>query len=145
MQELGRISNGSQAGSPAAYAPHLRKAPLASVPAKSVLFLIAKGDQTSPNPSTTAILRAGELADRALYYRHDLYYSVFPSTLTKNPHQFAVSPGDALLGPISLGVLAMVGEFFLSDGGGPVTVPEPSQFFEFPIPLPLPEDLNYIP
>lgn len=133
-----------QAGSPLAYAPHLRRAPLAGVPPKSVLILIAKGDQVSPNPTTTAILRAGDLADRALYYRHDLYYqSLFPSALTKNPHSFAVSLGDALMRPISLGVQDMVGKFFFSDGG-PLTVPEPSQFFEFPIRLPLPEDLNYI-
>ena len=49
-----------EAGSPAAYAPHLRKAPLASVTPKSVLFLIARGDQTAPNPATTAIVRAGD-------------------------------------------------------------------------------------
>ena len=83
IQEM--LENGEwvcQAGSPAAYAPHLRTAPLAGVPAKSVIFQIAKGDETAPNPTTTAILRAGELADRTLYYRHDLYRIANPSLQT---------------------------------------------------------------
>ena len=130
-----------QAGSPAAYAPHLRKAPLDGVSAKSVIFLTAEGDQTAPNPTTTAILRAGELADRTLYYRHDLYRSLFPG-LPANPHGFAVDLDR--FGLISLGVQDMVGRFFFSDGVL-FTVPEPSQFFEFPIMPPLPEGLNYTP
>ncbi len=76
-----------QAGDPIAYAPHLRKAPLAGVPAKSVIIHLAKGDLTIPNPSTTALIRAGDLADRTLYYRHDLAYAERP-TLPKNPHGF---------------------------------------------------------
>jgi hypothetical protein len=129
-----------QVGSPLAYAPHLRKAPLAGVPPKSVLFLIAKGDQSATNPATTAILRADDLADRTLYYRHDLYRSLHPG-LPANPHGFAT---DLLgFGEISLGVQDMVGRFFFSEGVL-LTVPQPSQFFEVPIVLPLPEGLNYI-
>jgi hypothetical protein len=53
----------SQAGSPVAYAAHLRRtAPLRGVPAKSVIVQFAKGDLGAPNPNTTAILRAGDLA-----------------------------------------------------------------------------------
>jgi hypothetical protein len=37
------------------------------MPEKHVIFQFAKGDQTVPSP--TAILRAGELADRATYKR----------------------------------------------------------------------------
>jgi hypothetical protein len=133
----------SQAGSPAAYAPHLRKAPLAGVPAKSVIYQIAKGDETAPNPTTTAILRAGELADRTLYYLHDLCRIDFPG-LPPNPHGFAASISlTSPFRPISLGVQDQVGQFFFSDGGL-LTVPAPSQYFEFPIALPLPEALNHI-
>src|SRR5262249_52320082 len=64
-----------QSGSPVAPAPPLRKTPLPGVPAKSIIFQFAKGDQTVPNPNTTAILRAGELADRATHYRHDLAFA----------------------------------------------------------------------
>ena len=40
----------SQSGNPVAYAPYIRKSPLRGNPAKSVIFQIAKGDQTVPNP-----------------------------------------------------------------------------------------------
>jgi hypothetical protein len=59
-------------GDALAYASHIRKAPLAGMPAKSVIYQFAKGDQSVPNPITTAVLRVGDLANRATYYRHDL-------------------------------------------------------------------------
>ena len=49
----------SQAGNPVAYAPHLRADPLEGVPAKSIILQFARGDQTVPNPTTSAIIRAG--------------------------------------------------------------------------------------
>src|SRR5205823_1789457 len=72
QEVLTNIDWASQAGSPVAYAPHLRKAPLPGVPAKSVIYQFNLGDVSAPNPNTTAILRAGDLADRATFYRHDL-------------------------------------------------------------------------
>src|SRR5262245_19100505 len=51
-------------GEPLAYAPHLRKAPLEGVPAKPVIIQFAKGYRNTPNPTTTALLRTGDLADR---------------------------------------------------------------------------------
>src|SRR5207245_2907024 len=79
----------SQAGSPVAYAPHLRKKPLLDVPAKPVIFQLAKGDQNAPNPNTAAMLRAGDLADRATYYRHDIAYADNRG-LPNSPHNFMV-------------------------------------------------------
>jgi hypothetical protein len=133
----------SQVGSPLAYAPHLRKAPLAGMTAKSVLFQIAKGDQTANNPSTTAIIRAGDLADSTLYYRHDLARAE-DSGVPSNPHTFAISVTsmNPTFRDISLGAQDQAGQFFVSDGG-PVMVPQPIRYFEFPIVPPLPEGLNY--
>ena len=59
---------------PAVWARHLREEPLPGMNAKSVLYLFATGDQQAVNPGTSALLRAGNLADRAVYYRHDLAY-----------------------------------------------------------------------
>jgi hypothetical protein len=112
---------------------------------KTVLFQIAKGDQTASNPTTTAILRAGDLADWTLYYRHD-HARAENSALPLNPHGFAVAVASSqppLYRSIALGAQDQAGQFFFSDGG-PVTVPQPNRFFEFPIVLPLPEGLNYI-
>ena len=71
-------------GDPVACARHIRKTPLSGVPAKAVIYQMAKGDQSVPNPNGTAILRAGDLADRATFYRHDLAFAGIP-TLPKNP------------------------------------------------------------
>jgi hypothetical protein len=133
----------SQAGSPVAYAAHLRRAPLRGVPAKSVIFQFAKGDLGAPNPNTTAILRAGDLADRTLYYRHDLARTEIPS-LPINAHMFMVSIGVAAFRDIALGAQSQIASFFASDGET-IVHPEPARFFEVPIQGPLPEDLNYIP
>jgi len=132
----------SQTGSPVAYAPHLRRAPLRGVPAKPVIYQFAKGDLGAPNPNTTAILRAGDLADRTLYYRHDLARAELPS-LPMNAHMFMVSIGIAAFRDIALGAQAQIAIFLASDGGT-IIHPEPARFFEVPIHGPLPEDLNYI-
>jgi hypothetical protein len=46
--------------------------------------------------------------------------------------------------PIALGAQQQIATFFASDGTV-VIHPEPAQFFEIPIMLPLPEELNFIP
>lgn len=127
-----------QAGSPLAYAPHLRKAPLAGMQPKSVIVQMAKGDQSAHNPSDTAIARAGDLADRTLYFRHDLYRRDNPSA-PKNPHTFATSLAE--FNSTTLGVQDAIGQFFESDGST-IVVPEPREYFEFPI-IELREMLNY--
>jgi hypothetical protein len=134
----------SQAGSPTAYAPHLRKAPLAGLTEKRTLFFIALGDQGAADATMTAIVRAGDLADSTLFYRHDLARAEDPS-VPPNPHGFALAVNNpsALFRTIALGAQDMAGRFFFSDGG-PATVPEPRRFFEFPISLPLPEGTNFI-
>src|SRR5262249_15142214 len=61
----------SQAGNPVAYAPHLRKSPLNDIEPGPVIIQFAKGDQTVPNPTASAIFRAGDLTDRSTYFRND--------------------------------------------------------------------------
>lgn len=67
--------------------PPLRSRPLDGLDPKAVPIQFAKGDKQISNPSTTAFLRAGELADRATYFRNDLAFAANP-TLPKDPHQF---------------------------------------------------------
>lgn len=135
----------SQSGNPVAFARHLRRSPLAGVPQKSVLFLFAKGDLTVQNPTTTALLRAGDLADRTTYFLNDLALAEDP-TMAKDPHGFAFrifDPG-ALARQIALGAQQQVA-LFLASNGELIIHPEPRRFFEVPIILPLPEGLSYIP
>jgi hypothetical protein len=129
-------------GDPVSYAPHLRKDPLVDVPAKSVLIQFAKGDQNVTNPRTTALLRAGDLADRATLYRHDLASAENPA-LPKNPHQFLIMVNDPAVRQVALGYQSQIAAFFASDGTV-VIHPEPSRFFETPIVGSLPEQPNFI-
>jgi len=135
----------SQSSNPAAFARHLQRSPLAGMPQKSVLFLFAKGDMTVPNPTTTAILRAGDLADRTIFFRNDLALAEDPR-MSRNPHGFAFAIADpsALAREIARGIQQRVA-LFLASGGELIIHPEPARFFEVPVLLPLPEDLSYIP
>jgi hypothetical protein len=135
----------SQTANPVAYAPHLRKEPLPGVPVRPVLFLFAWGDQTAPNPTNTAILRAGDLADRATLFRNDLAFAENPA-VPKNPHPFMVriDSSVSLVRQIALGTQEQAASFLASDGAA-VIHPEPARLFEVPIAGPLPEGLHYIP
>ncbi len=63
------------------YSPYLRKHPLGGRPGTPVIVQFARGDQTIPNPANSALVRNGDLADRATYFRNDLaYFSVNPPT-----------------------------------------------------------------
>ncbi|MGE5815598.1 MAG: hypothetical protein ACM36C_14010, partial [Acidobacteriota bacterium] len=110
---------------PAVWARHLREDPLPGLYPKSILYLFAAGDQQSVNPGTSALLRAGNLLDRAVYYRHDLAYPLDP-TMPKNPHTFAGSPlnPSMLYQSIARGAQDQIGTF-LASGGMVIIHPEP--------------------
>src|SRR6185503_10815545 len=77
-----------QASSDAAtMAPHLEFEPLTGVPAKSVMVLYAKGDMAAPNPRTTALVRAGKLREKTIFFRNDIAFAEDP-TVSKDPHTF---------------------------------------------------------
>ncbi|NOT58371.1 MAG: hypothetical protein HOP18_27565 [Deltaproteobacteria bacterium] len=139
----------TQAGNSVAYAPHLRRAPLEGMLPKDILVQFAKGDQTVSNPTATALLRAGELADRATYYRHDLAFPSRPGA-PKDPHAFllynSISPLlVSALGDVGAGARQQIAEFFASDGVNVIDPDGAGPLFEVPIVGPLPEELNFIP
>jgi hypothetical protein len=123
-----------QAGNPAAYAPYL-KAP--------VIFQFARGDQTVPNPTTSAILRACGCADRATLYRHDLAFAANPA-LPKNPHTFLTNVANPAAAPFALAAQQQIATFFTSDGATTIDPDGAAPFFETPTSI-VPEDLAFIP
>jgi hypothetical protein len=142
----------SQPSNPVAYAPHLRKNPLPGVPAKSVIVQFDKGDQYVVNPTTTAFLRAGDLADRATYYRYDLtpVYQNNPNLRQPPgyPHTFGalITNKNDTIRNVALAAQQQVATFFATDGTEiihPVADPNHPEYFETPIQGPLPEGLNY--
>ena len=133
----------NQPGDTTAHAPYLRKSPLAGNPPKFVLIQIAKGDQTAPNPRTSATIRAGDLADVTAYLRNDLAFAEDPS-VSKNPHAFLfrfTSPG--ITGEIARGGHNQL-TTFLASNGATIIHPDPTRFWEVPI-VELPEQLQFIP
>jgi hypothetical protein len=133
----------SEAGlSPALWSRYLRLAPLTS--AKSVMYLNAKGDRSSVNPGTTLLLRAGDLADRTIFFRTDLVVQQHPAL--KEPHGFIVSTQspDLFVRQIAGSAQDSIAAFLQSDGAMP-SQPMPVELFEMPIVGPLPETLNYMP
>ncbi len=132
----------SASGDGASYTPHLRKEPLAGVAPKSILINFGRGGQTAPNPRTTQLLRAGDLADAATLYRNDLAYAD-DMTVAKNPHTYTMRL-SGLSGPVGRGGQEQVAAF-LASRGQTVLHPEPARNFKAPILLPLPEEFGYIP
>jgi hypothetical protein len=133
-----------QAGGPVAYAAHLHQAPLAGLVAKPVLFQIAKGDEAAANPTTTAILRAADVATWT-YYQHDLYRNSLanPAALPTNPHGFVVTVANPLFRPIALGAQDQAARFLESDGML-VVLPSPAAYFRIAVKGEWPEGFNYI-
>jgi hypothetical protein len=141
-----------QSGNPVAYSPYLRQQPLERVPVKSVILQFAKGDQTVPNPTETALVRTGGLADRVTYYRHDLAFADPARNPTgvevpKDPHLFIFfSPGFfPAVADIGAGAQQQIAVFLASDGETIIDPDGDGPLFEVPIVPPLPEELNIIP
>jgi pimeloyl-ACP methyl ester carboxylesterase len=140
---LDRMKWATQSASSLALAPYLRKRQLASVPAKTVLIQFSKGDRVATNPTTTALLRAGDLADRTTYYRNELAVAENP-LVPKDPHPLIRWITVPSVTAMSRGVQEQIAVFFASDGAL-VIHPEPARFFEVPVAGALPETLNFIP
>jgi hypothetical protein len=141
---LDRFEWVQQAGNPVAYAPFIRKQPLPGNAPKPVIFQVAKGDVTVPNPTSSAIVRAGDLADRTTYFRNDLAYAANPA-MPKNPHTFLTNVFVPAAAPYAVGAQTQIAMFFATNGALTIDPDGAGGVFEVPIAGPLPEGLNFIP
>ncbi|TNF57945.1 MAG: hypothetical protein EP308_01330 [Burkholderiales bacterium] len=141
---LDRFEWVQQSGNPVSYASLIRQQPPAGHARKPVIFQVAKGDTTVPNPTSSAIVRAGDLKDRTTYYRHDLAYA-FDPTLPRNPHTFLTNIALPQAAPIAVGAQTQIAVFFQSDGAAVIDPDGAGPLFEVPIAGPLPEGLNFLP
>jgi dienelactone hydrolase len=149
QQFIDRSQWAAEVGDPVTYAPHLRKSPLAGMKAKTVIIQYGKGDQIVPNPTQTAIVRAGDLADRTTFFRTDIFYALQPRPLAAGdlpplyPHTMVntfASPGSV---GVSLAAQAQIATLFATDGAVMIDPDGAGPLFETPIALPLPEGLNF--
>jgi pimeloyl-ACP methyl ester carboxylesterase len=101
---------------PVAYARHLRQAPLPGLEPARVLVQWALGDRVVPNPTTAALVRAGELADRAVVVRADRVVRALGAEWP-DAHGFLLSvraPG--LVGRVAMAAQEQLARFLLDDG-----------------------------
>ncbi|HEY1938271.1 MAG TPA: hypothetical protein VGJ33_10085 [Candidatus Angelobacter sp.] len=134
-----------QAGDPVAWAPFIRKDPLPGDLAKPVIIQFARGDQTVPNPTATALIRSGDLKDRATFFRNDLAFALGVG-FGKNPHTWLTNIGGTVpVATVAIGGQTQIGLFFATDGALTIDPDGPGPLFEVPIAGPLPEDLGFIP
>src|SRR5437899_4300185 len=132
----------AQSGNPVAYAPHLRKSPLPDTEPPAVIIQFAKGDQTVPNPTASAIFRAGDLTDRSTYFRNDLVRAI-PGAQT-DPHTFLTNIAAVpAIARAAIAAQQQIAIFFETDGAVVVDPDGVGTFFEVPIAGPLPETLNF--
>lgn len=134
----------TQAGNPVSYAALIRKQPLRGHAAKPVIIQFAKGDVTVPNPTSSAIVRAGGLADRTTYFRNDLAYANNPA-VGKNPHTFLTNISSAAGAGYALAAQAQIAAFFASHGTLVIDPDGAGPYFETPLVGALPEGTNFIP
>ncbi len=111
---------------------------------KPVLWLIAKGDQSVPNPANSALIRAAGMRESTWLYRHDLARKAVPS-LSENPHAFMADLFSLPSLAIALAAQQQAAGF-LSTG----TISNPNGLLRFlfgkdifEVPDVLPEELNY--
>ena len=136
IQSVGSRANWlERPGSPEAFAPLLRRKPVADSAPKRILYQFAFGDQTVPNPTSATIVRAGGLADVTTVYRNDR-----SPTASTNPHGFLLDPRIA---GRNLGQMQIL-EFLASDGRSIIDPDGGAGLFETPVSdLGSLESLNY--
>ena len=134
-----------QSGDPVAWAPFIRKSPLPGAHAKGVIVQFARGDETVPNPTATALIRSGDLADHATFFRNDLAFAAGVG-FSKNPHTFLTNIGGSpQVAAAAVGAQIQIAVFFATDGALIIDPDGPGALFQVPISGALPEDLGFIP
>ena len=130
IQELiDRNEWAQQSANPAALAPYIDH---------PVIVQFAKGDRTVPNPTTSALLRAGDLVGRATYFRNDIA-GPGGTSLYANPHTFLTGIGSPTTAPAAVQAQTQIATFFVSNGTLTIDPDGSGPVFETPISGPLPE------
>jgi uncharacterized protein (TIGR03437 family) len=130
------------AGDPLWFAPHLRSTPLANVPVKSVLFQYGAGDQSVPNPQSSALVRGAAMFDKATLYRADRIGTALqllgqPVLANYNPHGMIVDTQNPATSCIAAAAQQQAAGFLQSNGA---TIPDANKLLQglFPVQLTTP-------
>ena len=109
-----------------------------------MIIQFARGDKTVPNPTTSAIIRAGNLAgaDDALPQRPRVRDG--PGVHGKNPHTFLTNISGVPGRRSRFAAQQQIATFFASDGATVIDPDGAGPYFETPTSM-VPEDLAYLP
>ena len=137
---LDRVEWRGQTGDAAVFARTLR-APPAGTPRPTVIFF-GRGDRSAPLAVSAALVRDGELADRTVLYRHDLFFAANPGAVKNSHTVYRFQGADAPTNPITVAIQQQFSRFFASDG---TVLEQTSPYLETPISSDLPAGLDFIP
>ena len=126
-------------GDPLSFAPHLQTSPLAGVPAKPILVQFGLGDLEVPNPTESALVRAGNLQASSWVLNTYVEASIDPSFLSVEqppaapfpiyPHRFLSNPtlfsGPGIATAVGLAAQSQIADFCASGG---TTIADPNQY-----------------
>ncbi|MGH7319370.1 MAG: Ig-like domain-containing protein [Candidatus Rokuibacteriota bacterium] len=148
QEYLARVEWLGRRGDPIAYARHVRLAPLAGHEPKQVLVQFALGDRVVPNPTTSTLVRAGQLGDATALLRYDRIAGAVPRELAE-PHGFLLRiPASGVAGAVARAAQEQVARFFVA-GGATVWNPDEGRPFAEPVfevpAASLPDRLSYEP
>ncbi len=144
---LERVEWMESLGAAASVAPHLKQAPQPGTTARRVLFQIALGDMSVPNPANSSLIRAAGLREQTSLYRFDRAKAAVPE-LPANPHTYLLPIGPPQQSLISLAALQQGLQFLVS---GAEQVPDANALVRgafgadlFEVPAELPEKTNFV-
>jgi len=129
-----------QAGDPVAGAVHTQ-VPAARREGEERNRAVCPRRSNRAQPAATALIRSGDLEDRATFFRNDLAFAL-ESALARTAYLHDQHRGTAPVAAAAIGAQTQIAVFFVSDGALIIDPDGPGALFEVPIVGALPEDLG---
>ena len=137
-----RIEWRGQIGDATVLAAKLRKRPPTAVSARPLVIWLGRGDQSAMLTESSSIIREGELEDRTVLYRHDLFFAANPTSVKTSHTVYRFQGPSAPTNSITVAIQQQFSRFFASDG---TRLERTSPYLETPMMSPLPGQLDFIP
>ena len=87
-------------------APKLRRRPPSGVTARPIVIWVGRGDQTAMLAESSSIVKEGELEDRTVLYRHDLFFAANPTSIKTSHTVYRFQGPSAPTNSISVAIVA---------------------------------------
>ena len=142
QRTLDRLWWATQTGDGFAFARALRKSASAVTSLRPTVIFLGRGDQSANIVGAGVFVRDGELEDRTVLYRHDLFFAANPTSIKNSHTVYRFQGPDAPTNPITVAIQEQFSRFFASDGN---VLEQTSPYLETPMKSLLPPTLDFIP